>query len=87
MPEVSKALDKVKFGLLSPEKIRDLSVTRVVTADTYDEDGYPIERGLMDPKLGVIDPGLRCRTCGKRSGVCPGHFGRVELARPVVHVG
>lgn len=87
MPEVSKALDKVKFGLLSPDKIRDLSVTRVVTADTYDEDGYPIERGLMDPKLGVIDPGLRCRTCGKRSGVCPGHFGRIELARPVIHVG
>ncbi|KXA95019.1 DNA-directed RNA polymerase subunit A' [candidate division MSBL1 archaeon SCGC-AAA259E19] len=87
MPQVSKALDKIEFGLLPPEEIRDLSVARIVTADTYDEDGYPIERGLMDPRLGVIDPGLRCRTCGKRSGVCPGHFGRVELARPVIHVG
>ncbi len=87
MPQVSKALDEVEFGLLSPEEIRDLSVARIVTADTYDEDGYPIEKGLMDPRLGVIDPGLRCRTCGKRSGVCPGHFGRIELARPVVHVG
>lgn len=87
MPQVSKAIDEVSFGLLSPEDIRDLSVARIVTADTYDEDGYPIEKGLMDPRLGVIDPGLRCRTCGKRSGVCPGHFGRVELARPVIHVG
>lgn len=87
MPQVSKAIDEVEFGLLSPEEIRDMSVARIVAADTYDEDGYPIEKGLMDPRLGVIDPGLRCRTCGKRSGVCPGHFGRVELARPVVHVG
>ncbi len=87
MPEVSKAIDKVEFGLLSPEEIRDLSVARIVTADTYDEDGYPLEKGLMDPRLGVIDPGLKCRTCGKRSGVCPGHFGRIELARPVIHTG
>ncbi len=87
MPQVSKALDEVEFGLLPPEEIRDLSVARIVTADTYDEDGYPIKKGLMDPRLGVIDPGLRCRTCGKRSGVCPGHFGRVELSRPVIHVG
>ncbi|KXA98296.1 DNA-directed RNA polymerase subunit A' [candidate division MSBL1 archaeon SCGC-AAA259J03] len=87
MPRVSKAIDKVEFGLLSPDEIRDMSVARIVTADTYDEDGYPFEKGLMDPRLGVIDPGLRCRTCGKRSGVCPGHFGRIELARPVIHVG
>jgi DNA-directed RNA polymerase subunit A' len=64
-----------------------MSVTRIITADTYDEDGYPIERGLMDPRLGVVDPGLRCRTCGMRAGQCPGHFGRIELARPVIHVG
>lgn len=87
MPRASRSIDKIEFGLLPPEEIRDLSVTRVVTADTYDEDGYPIEKGLMDPRLGVIDPGIRCGTCGKRSGVCPGHFGRIELSRPVVHVG
>lgn len=87
MPGISKSLDKIEFGILSPDEIREMSVARIVTADTYDEDGYPIEKGLMDPRLGVIDPGLRCRTCGKRSGVCPGHFGRVELSRPVIHQG
>jgi DNA-directed RNA polymerase subunit A' len=75
------------FSLMSPDEIRRVSVTKIITADTYDEDGYPIERGLMDSRLGVIDPGLRCRTCGARSGSCPGHFGHIELARPVVHVG
>jgi len=77
----------LKFGLLSPEYIRKMSEVRIITADTYDEDGYPIEGGLMDPKLGVVDPGLRCKTCGGRVGECPGHFGRIELARPVIHVG
>lgn len=87
MMRIPKLIDQVKFGLLSPDDIRKMSVTRIVTADTYDEDGYPIERGLMDPRLGVVDPGLRCRTCGGRAGECPGHFGHVELARPVTHVG
>jgi len=87
MMRIPKLIDRVDFGLMSPDEIRKVSVTKVITADTYDEDGYPIERGLMDSRLGVVDPGLRCRTCGSRAGDCPGHFGHVELARPVVHVG
>jgi len=84
---IPKLINCVDFGMMSPEEIRKVSVTKVITADTYDEDGYPIERGLMDSRLGVVDPGLRCRTCGARAGDCPGHFGHVELARPVVYVG
>ncbi len=64
-----------------------MSVGRIITADTYDEDGLPIKSGLMDPKLGTIEPGQKCSTCGNRVGACPGHFGHIELARPVVHVG
>lgn len=82
-----KKIEGVKFGLLSPETIRKISEAKIITADTYDEDGYPIEGGLMDPRLGVVDPGLKCKTCGGRVGDCPGHFGRIELARPVIHVG
>jgi DNA-directed RNA polymerase subunit A' len=73
--------------LLSPEEIRKLSAARIITADTYDEDGLAIPSGLMDPRLGTIEPGRRCATCGNRLGECPGHFGHIELARPVVHVG
>lgn len=82
-----KRIKKIRFGLLSPAEIRKMSVTKIITADTYDDDGYPIDMGLMDPRLGVIDPGLRCRTCGGRPGECPGHFGHIELAAPVIHVG
>jgi DNA-directed RNA polymerase subunit A' len=72
---------------MDPETYRDMSATKVITADTYDDDGYPIDMGLMDPRLGVIDPGLQCRTCGQHSGSCNGHFGHIELAAPVIHVG
>jgi DNA-directed RNA polymerase subunit A' len=82
-----KMIDSIDFGLMSSEDMRKVSVTKIVTADTYDEEGYPIERGLMDSRLGVADPGLRCRTCGAKAGDCPGHFGHIELARPVIHVG
>ena len=40
----------------------------------------------MDPRLGVIDPGLRCRTCGKGMGADFGHFGYIELTKPVINV-
>src|SRR6056297_1226846 len=82
-----KKIDTIEFGLMSPQDYREMSVTKIITADTYDDDGFPIDMGLMDPRLGVIDPGLQCKTCGKRSGSCNGHFGHIELAAPVIHVG
>jgi len=84
---ISKTIDSIKFGLISPDEIRKMSATKVITADTYGDDGFPIELGLMDPHMGVIEPGLRCKTCGKRVEECPGHFGHIDLAMPVVHVG
>jgi len=85
--EVIKQIKSIKFGLLSPDEIRKMSVAAIVAADTYDEDGTPVESGLMDRRLGTVEPGQRCKTCGNRVGQCPGHFGHIELARPVIHVG
>ncbi|WP_405268289.1 DNA-directed RNA polymerase subunit A' [Methanobrevibacter sp.] len=82
-----KKINKINFGLMSPEDIRKMSVVTVEYPDTYGDDGFPIEKGLMDPRLGIIDPSLVCRTCGSKGGVCQGHFGSIELARPVIHVG
>ncbi len=84
---IRKRISSIKFGLLSPQEIRKMSATKIITADTYDEDSFPIEMGLMDPRLGVIEPGLRCKTCGHKVDECPGHFGHIDLAMPVIHVG
>jgi len=82
-----KRIGKIEFGLLSPKEIRTMSVRKIIWADTYDDDGFPYPQGLMDLNLGVIDPGLRCKTCDQKASECPGHFGHIELAKPVIHVG
>ena len=76
-PGITKRIGSIKFSCVSPEEIRKMSATKVITADTYDEEGYPIEMGLMDPHMGVIEPGLRCKTCGCKVDECPGHFGHI----------
>ncbi len=82
-----KEIRGIKFGILSPDIIRKMSVTAIVTSDVYDENGMPVEGGVMDPRLGVIEPGQRCETCGNTLAACPGHFGHLDLARPVIHIG
>ena len=85
--DVTKRIGSIKFSCLSPEEIRNMSKVKVITPDTYDDEGRPYDRGLMDPRMGVVDPGSRCKTCGCKVDKCPGHFGSIELARPVIHVG
>jgi len=74
------------FGMLSPDIIKKMSSAKVVTPELYDKEGYPVDGGLMDVRLGVIDPGIRCKTCGGNLKDCMGHFGHMDLARPIVHV-
>ena len=78
-------ISEVEFSLLSPAQIRKLSVVEITRPELYDADGYPVEHGIVDPRMGVIDPGVACRTCGYRIGECMGHFGHIELVKPVVH--
>ena len=81
-----KVIDTLKFGLFSPQELRRLSVSEIQTADTYDEDGASITSGLMDGRLGTLEPRQRCKTCGNTAIRCPGHFGHIELAVPAIHI-
>jgi DNA-directed RNA polymerase subunit A' len=83
---VAKKVDAISFGILSPTQIKKLAVVKVVTPELYDKEGYPVDGGLMDTRMGVIDPGLVCRTDGRKLKDSPGYFGYIDLARPVVHI-
>ena len=83
---IRKKIKEIGFSLLSPERIKKLSVAKIVTPELYDIDGYPVDGGLMDLRLGAIDPGVRCRTCGGRLKECLGHSGSIDLARPLIHL-
>ncbi|MEK6858926.1 MAG: DNA-directed RNA polymerase subunit A' [Nanoarchaeota archaeon] len=83
---VRKRVKALRFSLLSPDLIKKLSVAKIVTPELYDVDGFPVDGGLMDLRLGAIDPGVRCRTDGATMKECPGYPGSIELARPVIHI-
>ncbi len=83
---IYKKVGSVSFAMLSPKLIKKMASAKIVTPELYDKEGYPVDGGLMDVRLGVIDPGLRCKTCGSRLKECIGHFGYISLARPVVHL-
>ncbi|XP_059480715.1 DNA-directed RNA polymerase II subunit RPB1 [Neocloeon triangulifer] len=83
-----RPVKRVQFGILSPDEIRRMSVTEggIRYPETY-EGGRPKIGGLMDPRQGVMDRNSRCQTCAGNMTECPGHFGHLELAKPVFHVG
>jgi len=83
---IYKQVRSIVFSVLSPKMIRKMASAKIVTPELYDKEGYPVDGGLMDIRLGVIDPGLRCKTCGSKLKECIGHFGYIELARPTIHV-
>ena len=83
---IHKIVDEISFGLISPKDLRKQSVVEIQTPDTYDEDGAPITAGLMDGRLGTLEPRQRCKTCGNTAIRCPGHFGHIELAVPIAHI-
>ena len=51
------------------------------------EGGRPKLGGLMDPRQGAVDRSSRCQTCAGNMTECPGHFGHIDLAKPVYHPG
>lgn len=79
-------ISRINFGVWNPAQIKQMAAVKVVTPELYDKEGYPVDGGLMDTRMGVVDPGLRCKTCGGRMNECPGHFGYMPLARPVINV-
>ena len=84
--EVHKKIDSISFGIISPKMMIEAASAKIVTPELYDREGYPVDGGLMDLRLGVIDPGLVCKTDGLKLKESLGHFGYIELARPVIHI-
>ena len=84
---IPKRIAQIRFGLMDPIEIRKMSAVEVKTADTYKDDGHAYRQGLMDPHMGVIEPGLVCPTDNCKYDESPGHFGHIQLELPVMHIG
>ncbi|RKO94694.1 hypothetical protein BDK51DRAFT_36240 [Blyttiomyces helicus] len=64
----------VEFGILSPDEIRQMSFVKIEHDQLYENDKRPKVGGLADPRMGCVDRSER-------------HFGHIELAQPVYHIG
>ena len=84
MEECTHTLQKIHFGQYSDAEKRRISVVNVTEAGLYYRNNAKVG-GLLDGRMGISDRQQACWTC-KYSGIrCPGHFGHIELARPVIH--
>ncbi len=64
-----------------------MSVCKVDSPMVVDQEGNPFRGGINDLRMGTVDKTLLCETCKSNFADCPGHFGHIELAKPMYHVG
>ena len=79
-------INGIQFGVYSPEVILKKSVVNINVDTLYDSNGDPKINGLFDPRMGYIEPRLKCKTCDQTYINCPGHFGHIELPKPVFNL-
>jgi DNA-directed RNA polymerase II subunit RPB1 len=64
-----------------------MSVCQIEEIQITNPEGNPSRGGINDLRMGTVDKSLNCETCGSNFADCPGHFGHIELVKPVFHVG
>ena len=74
------------FSSLSPGFLDFVYVREIDQSETMKR-GKPKRGGLADPRLGTMDKTQKCDTCMGSMAECPGHFGHLELAKPMFHTG
>jgi DNA-directed RNA polymerase II subunit RPB1 len=89
--EEIRPIDKIEFSIWDNADIKKISALGKNTVgidipDLYDN-MEPKRGGLIDTRLGVTDSNIDCATCGLNSLYCNGHFGHIELAEAVFHMG
>jgi DNA-directed RNA polymerase II subunit RPB1 len=63
-------------------------VVNLTSEKIYDEQTFlPQRNAINDPRMGVTNKDLLCHTCNGDVIDCPGHFGHIDLAKPVFHPG
>jgi len=84
--DITKRVTSIQFGLFSPEEIRRGSVVHILHPETVDN-GVPKENGLVDLRMGTTERSFLCQTCNSTSYECVGHYGHIELTKPMFHIG
>jgi DNA-directed RNA polymerase beta' subunit len=79
MDEFVYDIEKISFGVYSPDEIKKMSVCLV---DNPKKTGYGT---VYDERMGTIEFNKKCETCNLPSELCHGHFGHIELNEPIIN--
>jgi DNA-directed RNA polymerase beta' subunit len=82
---ITKRVNKIVLNIWTPKEIHDYSVCEITSTDCFDNNDYPVFCGLFDLRMGTINKQYRCITCKHNVIKCPGHFGRITLAKKVYY--
>lgn len=89
--EKVRPINEIEFNILGNDEIRRMTVLGKDTLGIEIPDLYdnlePKRGGLIDTRFGVTSSTLECASCGLDSTFCVGHFGHIDLAEPVFHMG
>lgn len=87
--DVIKKISHVSFCIDSSQEIQQTSHLQVKQKNLYNQDQKrtPVQNGVLDRRMGVSQKGTICETCNQGLNECVGHFGYLDLALPVFHVG
>ncbi|XP_050732253.1 DNA-directed RNA polymerase III subunit RPC1-like [Eriocheir sinensis] len=88
--DVVRNIVNIQFGVLSPQDMQQLSHVHVVSSELYSNAAatrQPAPHGVLDLMMGTSQKDTPCATCAKNLTDCTGHYGYLDLARPVFHVG
>lgn len=89
--EEVRPITKIEFSIWGNEEVKQGSALGKESAGIEIPDLYdnmePKHGGLIDTRLGTTDNHIDCSTCGLNATYCPGHFGHIDLAEPVFHMG
>ncbi|CAG2111312.1 unnamed protein product, partial [Medioppia subpectinata] len=88
---VGVKLSELAFSIPNARDVRKQSHIQCINKMLYDSNAgktrKPAVYGVLDTRLGTSQKDLKCETCGHGLAECVGHFGYIDLALPVFHVG
>lgn len=76
-----RPVQSIQFGILSPDEIRSMAVSEIKNSRV----SQPPTETVYDERMGPAHSRSICSTCNEDIRVCPGHFGYIELAVPMIH--
>jgi DNA-directed RNA polymerase II subunit RPB1 len=83
-------IQRIDFDILGNDEIKRMSALGdgpgIEIPELYDN-SEPRKGGINDPRLGSCSKDTNCPTCGLETTYCVGHFGHINLAEMVFHIG